>query len=731
MELQQYWLILKRRWFPAVLVFGSVAGLTVLTLLTQKTIYEAEGKFRFTKGDTTSSLTGLLEGEVGEFDPLVAEDNPINTELEVIRSVPIVQATIDQLNLKDAEGEVLERQQFLKQLRLTSVKGTDILQVGYSDPDPELAKAVVDTLMNIYLEKHLLDNQSETTVAREFIEQRLPGAEANVEEADVALREFKEANQIASLEEESAALVEASEDLRHSIAEAQSELASTAAQSQGFSQELGMTTRDAIAATSLSQSPGVQSVLTALQEVESQLAIEKVRFQDQHPAIAALETRKANLEALLDQRIRNTLGGQTVDSTQNLQIGELRAELVGDFIRTDVKQRGLSRQVDTLRSAQSAYRERLSQIPRLEQQQRELERKLEAAQLTYSALLQRLHEVRIVEHQTVGNAQIVQAASVLEEPIAPRKASYLTMGFLLGGVLAATTMLALEALDKTLRSVKEIRGVFRLPLLGLIPLHHKTRRAIVSTKDLPQFSSDLVIQNDFTSAIAAAYCLIETNVKFLSSKQTLKSVVVSSTVPQEGKSFVSSNLALAIAQSKRRVLLIDADLRCPSQHKIWRISNDVGLSQVLSEEQPLSAAIQSITDYLDILPAGPMPANPAGLLDSQQMNALLKQVSADYDLVLIDTPALNAVTDVLLLGQQTDGMLFVARPGVVDIANAGFAKECLEQSEQNILGLVINGVTLEHAPYSAYYPHPESVELIPVPSQRLAITEHSEHRNAA
>jgi polysaccharide biosynthesis transport protein len=732
MELHQYWLILKRRWLPVAAVFGAASALTGLTLLAQKPTYEAEGKLRFTKEDATSSLTGLLEGGgVGEFNPLLEDNNPISTEIEVIRAVPIIQETIDRLKLKDRAGNPLKRRQFLENLVLSSTKGTDILQIDYKSSDPEIAKTVVDTLMAIYLEKHLLDIRSNTVAAREFLEQQLPAAEDNVSDADADLRRFKESNRIADLETEATKVVEASEDLYQHVAEAQSELASANAQAIAFSQQLHMTPQQAIAITALSQSPGVQSVLTALQDVESQLAIEQVRFQDSHPMIAALRSRKANLETVLDQRIQQTLGNQGIGSTQNLQIGELRAELIGDYIRNEVKRRGLSNQVVVLNNAQTTYRNRIREIPYLEQQQHELERKLEAAQTTYSLLLQRFHEIRIAEHQNVGNARIVQDASVLEDPVAPRKASYLITGVLLGSVLALGTALALEAFDKTLRSVKDVRALFRLPLLGLIPLHDKPRQAIITASNIPYFPSSLMVQDAPTSAVAEAYRLVQTNLKLLGSKGALTSIVVSSSVPQEGKSFVSSNLALAIAQLNRRVLLIDADMRCPSQHKIWHLSNEMGLSQYLADEHELSAVTQAITSHLDVLPAGPMPANPAVLLDSPKMDRLLEQAATQYDLVILDTPALNVVADVLILGQKTHGMVFVARPSVVDIDNAALAKERLEQSEQNVLGLVINGVTFEHEPYSAYYTHPELLELHPSTDRRLTVTEPSDRKDAA
>ncbi|HEY9619234.1 MAG TPA: polysaccharide biosynthesis tyrosine autokinase [Crinalium sp.] len=728
MEFQHYWLILKRHWLPAVLVFGSVSALTVLTLAIQKPIYQAEGRLRFTKADTTSSLTGLLDGKVGEFDPLLADNNPITTEIEVIRSVPTIQETIDRLHLKDADGHTLKRQDFLDHLKLTSTRGTDLLQVAYQDRNSELTRKVVDTLMAIYLEKHLLDNRADTMTARKFIEQQLPEAEASVRQADIALRRFKEANHIAALDEEAAAIVEASEDLRHRIAEAQSELASTNAQSTGFSQELRMNPQEAIAAVSLSQSPGVQQVLTALQEVESQLATERVRFQDNHPVIKALNTRKAYLEDLLNQRIQQTLNRPDYSVTHNLQIGELRAALVGDFIRNEVKSRGLQSQVSSLTQIQSAYNQRISAIPRLQQQQRELERKLEAAQSTYSVLLERLHEVRIAENQNVGNARVIQAATVLEDPIAPRKSVHLLTGFMLGILLGAGTTFVLEASDRSIRTVKEIKTAFRLPVLGIIPFQSKPQRWL----GMGQSSSSLIVKNTPTSPVGEAYRKLQIVLTDCSSKKVPKTIVITSSVPQEGKSFVSSNLAMAIAQLGRHVLLIDADMRCPVQHKIWNLSNDLGLSHVLTETAELTTVIQALSENLHVLTAGKMPSNPAALLESQVMTELINHASIHYDVVILDTPALNAAADVLMLGKKADGIVFVARPGVVDGVSATLAQEQLERSEQPILGLVVNGVQIEHEAYRSYYTSPDSFSDSDQPNYwKPTIAKNPENRDAA
>jgi polysaccharide biosynthesis transport protein len=214
--------------------------------------------------------------------------------------------------------------------------------------------------------------------------------------------------------------------------------------------------------------------------------------------------------------------------------------------------------------------------------------------------------------------------------------------------------------------------------------------------------------------------MLQANLRFLSSDKALKVFVVTSSVPQEGKSSVSANLAMAIAQRGRRVLLIDADLYRPLQHHIWNQLNEVGLSNVLVGETALEAAVRTAMVNLDVLPSGAIPPNPAALLDSQRMALLIQDVSTHYDFIIIDTPSLGVAADAPILSKMTDGVLFVVRPEVVNFVNATFAKECLEQFSQNILGLVINGVIPENEPYSYYYFAQEySVEGVSANSVRL------------
>jgi capsular exopolysaccharide synthesis family protein len=205
------------------------------------------------------------------------------------------------------------------------------------------------------------------------------------------------------------------------------------------------------------------------------------------------------------------------------------------------------------------------------------------------------------------------------------------------------------------------------------------------------------------SITSEAYRMLQANLKFLSPDQDLKVIVVTSSVPKEGKSTVSTNLAAAIAQLGSRVLLIDADLHHPQQHHIWDLTNEVGLSEVIVGQTEVKKAMKQVMPNLDVLPSGIIPPNSLALLGSKRMNSLIEDFSKIYDFVIVDTSPLLLVADALTLSKMSDGILLVARPGVIDRVSANATKERLEQSGQNVLGLVVNGVMIENEPDSYFH----------------------------
>jgi polysaccharide biosynthesis transport protein len=723
---QDYWQILKRRWLPALAVFASVVVLTAYSTLKEKAVYEAEGKLLFKKTTPGSALTELGK-EIGQLTPAAEQSNPLTTEIELIRSVESVEKTIKKLKLKDEKSNDLKAKDFLKSLTVASIRGADILTVSYKDKNPKIAADVVKTMMNFYIDNNQKVNRLEAVSVRQFIERKLPNSDNNMRKASAELSKFKEDNKVVNLEEEAKSAVAVMAGLENQINQAQSDMIKANAQFKAFEEELQMTPQQALAASNLSQSSNVQEALKEYKQIERQLAIEQNRYLESSPIITRLETKKATMKALLDKQIQQVLGGQQQLENQSLQIGEVKPKLIEEFIKVDVQRQGLSERVTILSNALAGYKQRVKVLPKLDKEKRELERKLKEAESDYEELQKKLQQIRITENQQVGNARIVQRPSVPEEPVASRKSLLLVSGSLLGTLLAIVAAMLLESQDKSVKTIEEAKELFGFTLLGVIPAHKKSEnnswlnplRFKSAAQDSEPSSRQIVVRDTPHTNISAAYRMLQANLRFLSSDTELKVIVVSSSLPQEGKSTVAANLAATVAQLGRKVLLVDADMHRPVQHQIWELPNQVGLSNVIVGQAELKSSIAQVMDNLEVLSCGVIPPNPMALLDSQRITSLIKQFSANYDLVIVDAPSLNVAADALILGKKADGILLVVRPGTLDSGNVAFTKDLLKKSSQYVLGMVVNGVIPKNEPHSYYYFTNESYTQAESPSKNL------------
>ncbi|MBE9247985.1 polysaccharide biosynthesis tyrosine autokinase [Dolichospermum sp. LEGE 00240] len=698
---QKYWTILNRRWLATLLITISVFIIAQLAASLKKPIYLAEGKLRFQRSNTTSSITGL-GAEIGKLDPLMEQNNPLNTEVEVITSYPIIETTIKRLNLKDSQGFTLKPKLFLKNLVVKEVKGTNVIQISYNDTNPQIASQVVNEIIKVYLEQNLSSRRAEASAARQFIEKQLPKAELVVRQAESKLADFKEKNKIISLEEEASKAVQVIGDLQLRINDIQSQLANVESQYQVVIRQLGMNPKQALTMTSISQIPGVQDILKEIQQLQSQLANRQTILQENHPQIIDLQDKIASLNKVVDKRINQSIGRNNLQAEGNLQLSILQQQLSSKLVELESNRLGLANQANSLLKLQFIYKQRLNTLPKLEEQQRQLERKLQAGQSTYSLLLQKLQESRIAENQNLGNATRISDAQVPDEPISSVMISYLSSA-LMSILAACMTIYILEMKDKSIKTIDEAKELLELTLLGVIPTATKWKKTSKNHQANESYSQRIIIRDFPRSSISEAYRMLRANLNFISADKELKVIVVTSSVPQEGKSTVAANLATAMAQMDRQVLLIDGDLHRPVQHKIWDVINNQGLSNLIFKQEETTAIIKKVMPNLDILTSGIVPPSPASLLDSQRMATLMANFSDKYDFVIVDTPALNVAADAVTLGQMADGVLLVVRPGVVDSVNATFAKELLAKSGQNVLGQVVNGVIIKNEPHSYYY----------------------------
>jgi capsular exopolysaccharide synthesis family protein len=696
------WSIIKRRWKPAVGIFGCALLFTGLGVLNKPPAYTAQGKLLL-KLDSTPSLTGIKtkNEDLSAFAPLTSEGNPLNTETEILLSSPLIQETISELNLKDAQGNIRLETEVKARLQVKNVPGADVMQISYTSKNPQESAHVVNQLMSIYIKSNISNNRSQAVAARDFISTQLPKAEAAVDRAEAALRQFKELNQVVDLSQEATSIVGVIKDLEEQITQTRAELAEVNNYYQVFQtqiqSQLGMSAQDALASSALSQSAGVQDILKKYQQVQSELAVQQTRLNNDHPTIVNLKRQETALKNLLQERMKDVVSQQHLLPKENFQFGEVQQNLLEELVKAQAKSLSLSSRLASLQKAKVSYQGWATNLPKLEKDQRELQRKLDAAQSTYQILLQRLQEVRVAENQNIGNARIIESASIPQSPSdSTKKLVVLGVGGLVGTLLAIAIIFILELTDKSIKNIEEAREIFGYTLLGVIPYFGSLGKQSFQAKDTEQNALKVHVRDN------EVYGTIQANLKFLSSDKALKVIVITSTVANEGTSTVAANLAATMAQLGRRVLLVDADMRHPSQHIAWDLTNEVGLSNALVSHHGSKVTVKEAMPNLDVLCSGVIPPNPLAILDSDRMTNLISDFANSYSFVIIDTPPIVLAADALILGEMADGVLLVTRPGVVDVSSARTVKEALHRSNLNVLGLVINGV-IQKTPLNSYF----------------------------
>lgn len=683
-EIQKYWLVLKRRWLLVALTVAASVGIAGVLILKQRPQYRASGMLLF-KSDRISSLTKAGE-KIGDLESVMRQGNPLETQAVIMNSEPILEEVIKALDLRDKKGQLLSPEQV--KIEVEAIAGTDVLKVSYVSTSPESAKSVVNQVMHTYVENNIESNRSQVYTAGEFLKKQLPSSRTELDKAAEELRRFKTQNKIIQLPQESTAAINNVAQLDEQMNQAKASLADISTQEALISRQLNMQSKEAVEVASISQVSSVQDVLSELQKVETKLAAERGRYTDQHPSIVYLKNQRATLKSILQERTGQASGSYKI-STDKLQVGKIKQDLANQYVQLQGQRQGLEKKIRAMEVIQTAYQQRLGVIPNLEKTLGDLEQKFTLAQTNYQNLQARLQEVEVAERQTIGNARVIQPARLPNKPILSKLTLLLAASSVFVGLLVGVSVaFFIDLIDNSLKTIKETEAFFDYTLLGLIPKFESNNRIIVAS--------------DSHTIIHDAYQMLQANLKFISDKKVC-TVVVTSSVASEGKSEVAANLAAVLAATGRKVLLVDTDMRKPTQHRLWGLINSVGLSNVIVGQDDSFASQQVVNENLSILVAGVRPPNPLALIESDRMASLIKTFSQNYDYVIFDTPPLAGTADAAILGKIVDGVLLVVRPSVVNSVSAKAAKSLLERSQANVLGIVANAVNLKHEPDSYFY----------------------------
>ena len=417
-------------------------------------------------------------------------------------------------------------------------------------------------------------------------------------------------------------------------------------------------------------------------KVHGELTNLEVDYLDKHPKVESLRRRVRSLENSGRKEIKNVLQATKAEHNQ-LQ-----------FRKNDLEKRLADYRIADadLANRKVGYDRRGA----LRDQ----------AQVAYNEVYKRWINTKMTGQIRLNNVNILDLARRTDIPIRPNMRKNLLLGIVLGLLLGVSLGFFVEFMDNTIKGREDLEQRVGLTCLGLIPTLRLGRREKRSGK-LYDGKKELLVHRHPMSTIAEFSRAIRTNLMFMSPNQPLRTLLVTSPNPKEGKTTIAVNIGINIAASGKKVLLIDTDMRKPRLHTIFDASSSYGVSSYLiGEKRVVEYTQKTEIENLDILPCGSRPPNPAELLHTLRFASLLKELHEEYDTVIFDSPPVNLVTDSLLIGNQVDGVVLVAKWGKTTYHTLGHARRQLLTVNARVLGCVLNDLDLDSRSYGYYYGSP-------------------------
>jgi capsular exopolysaccharide synthesis family protein len=551
---------------------------------------------------------------------------------------------------------------------------TDVIEISYRGTDPAVVRAAANAVADAYAQ---FSSELQTTSARTktaFILQSLTSQKRGLDSAQSRLQGFKESHQTSDVTAEISALFENI----HSL-EGQRQLAEV--ERSVYQQLLGKLTRADTIDDDLRRLAGTDAIT-------------------RNSYVGSLYTRwfdllKQREELLATGKAPNHPDVQAIDKLITRTKTDLQAAS-GDYLK------GIESRLASYNQTINSLRTQAERYPPLESEQARLMADVKTAQTTYDNLLAQYQLARIAESADGATVRVVDVAPLPTFAVAPNRRRATFMAMLLGLALGIGLAIGLDRLDDSVKSPDELSTRFQLPVLGQIPAIRVSEKQANSNIPL----SRLVSHVDPRSVVAEAYRSLRTNIAFARAQSRVRTLVLTSPGPADGKSTTVANLAITFAQQGQRTLLVDGDLRRAVLDKTFSIPRTPGLTEVIIGVAPLSAAVHETTvANLFVMGSGQLPPNPSELLGSDRMREVLAEARETFDIVLFDSPPLLAVTDAAVLSTMVDGAILVVRVGSTSREAVRRAAAHLRSVHSRVLGAVLNDIDASHGGYYGGYGH--------------------------
>lgn len=559
-------------------------------------------------------------------------------------------------------------------IKVNPVKDSRVMAITVEDLDPQRAALFANEVADAYMAENLALKLRVTESASTWLEDRLGELEKKSKDSDLAVYDFKRKEDMisTSLEDRASMLSQRLVAYNSALTETRTRIAGLKARVQTIS-SLRTGTHDLHWAEAIpdASTPLLQELKLAFVRQRTECVELANRYLDDHPKLTSCREREHQTEQDLLSALGNLVKGAEAEL----------AEAVA-------KEKNLTALYDAAKS--EAFELNRKQIA-FEQ----LKRDADNNQRLYDLVLKRLKDIELSGLLRTSNVRVLDHARPEPIPIRPDTRKNLILAFLFGLLLAGGTVFLLESLDNTLANQADVEQRLGLPFLGFVPKVEGT---------VSQRERDLQVAINPKSSVAECCRAIRTNLLFMSPDKPIRTLVVTSSGPEEGKSTTSISLGVVLAQSGQRVLLLDTDMRRPRLHRAFGVPNDVGVSSLVVGEGKLEDAVKSTeVPNLYLLPCGPIPPNPAELLHTQAFAELLDRLAGQYDRIILDSPPVNAVADAMVLSTRVQGVVVIAKAAKTVRAAAMRAVRSLQSVQARVLGVVLNDVDLGDPKYADDY----------------------------
>lgn len=624
-------------------------------------------------------------GEIKDELPLTSSVAPAVSREDLVearRLAPFVNALRGGLNVEP-----------VKETRTAGyIKDTRLIDISYRHADPQVASKVVNAVAATFALSNLEKKVENNTSTGDFLQKRVAELQSKIRTGEEQLANYAKNHQILSLDNAQNIVVERLTGLNQQFLEAEND---RRIQEAAYRAALDPKAANALAAVAAGSSKSTGDLEAELNKLKQQRAQLAVKYNDVYPSVVEVDSQIAEVE----RQIKESRGGAKETTTTNLETRYRQALARERSLRAALdKQRG-----ETLNQNDAAINYRI------------LQQEIVTNNGLLEGLLQRSRENDVVLAGTPNNISVVDYALAPDFPVGPKRTQSVTLAFMLSLAFGVGLALFLEYLNDTVRSSDDVEQLLRLPALSVIPSAGGVRRFLPGVAGALQRRGayggggpELLLDTDMRSPLAEAYRHLRTSILLSRAGQPPRTLLVSSSLPGEGKTTTSVNTAITLAQTGARVCIVDADMRRPRVHRIFNESNAYGLSTILSnsmsEEEMLGLVRHSEAGNVDLLTSGPVSPNPAELLGSDQMRRLIAALETRYTHVVIDSPPIVPFTDSVLISKLVDGVLLIVQGGKSSRRMVRRSTQILNEVGAKVLGVVLNNVNLHRDDYY-YYQH--------------------------